>query len=154
MEILGVGWQEFIFILLIALIVLGPKDMQKAGRTLGRWLNQLVRSDGWKALQQTSRELRKLPTTLMKEANLEELQETKQAIREGMDFGMKRPSASSSDRKLYPSNEPENTIQPPSVNTNAQAAVPREASPRDGDESSVDDHAGSKDRGNESERHD
>jgi sec-independent protein translocase protein TatB len=119
MEILGVGWQELIFIFLIALIVLGPKDMQKAGRTIGRWLNQLVRSDGWKALQQTSRELRKLPTTLMREANLD-LQETEQAIRQGLDIDPKR-SASSTDLRRAPSNEPENTIRPPSTKPPSQA---------------------------------
>ena len=115
MEILGVGWQELIFIFLIALIVLGPKDMQKAGKTIGRWLNQLVRSDGWKALQQTSRELRKLPTALMREANLD-LQETEQAIRQGLDIDSKRYT----DWKRPPSNEPENTIRPPSTKPPSQ----------------------------------
>lgn len=71
MEILGIGASELIFILLIAIIVLGPKDMQKAGRTVGRWLNQLVRSDGWKVFQRTSAELRNLPRNLMREANME-----------------------------------------------------------------------------------
>jgi sec-independent protein translocase protein TatB len=71
MEILGVGAPELIFILLIAIIILGPKDMQKAGRTVGRWLNQLVRSDGWKVFQKTSAELRNLPRNLMREANME-----------------------------------------------------------------------------------
>lgn len=116
MDILGVGWQELIFIFLIALIVLGPKDMQKAGKTIGRWLNQMVRSDGWKALQQTSRELRKLPNTLMREANLEEFQETQQAIRQGLDLNPKRPASPSTNWRRTPSSEPENTIRPPSVN--------------------------------------
>jgi sec-independent protein translocase protein TatB len=71
MEILGIGASELIFILLIAIIVLGPKDMQKAGRTIGRWLNQLIRSDGWKVFQRTSAELRNLPRNLMREANME-----------------------------------------------------------------------------------
>ena len=38
MEILGIGPLELIFILLIALIVLGPGDMVKTGRTIGRFL--------------------------------------------------------------------------------------------------------------------
>jgi sec-independent protein translocase protein TatB len=71
MEIFGIGASELIFILLIAIIVLGPKDMEKAGRTIGRWLNQLVRSDGWKVFQKTSTELRNLPRNLMREANME-----------------------------------------------------------------------------------
>jgi sec-independent protein translocase protein TatB len=71
MEIFGIGAPELIFILLIAIIVLGPKDMQKAGRTIGRWLNQLIRSDSWKVFQRTSAELRNLPRNLMREANME-----------------------------------------------------------------------------------
>lgn len=71
MEIFGIGASELVFILLIAIIVLGPKDMQKAGRTIGRWLNQLVRSDSWKVFQRTSAELRNLPRNLMREANME-----------------------------------------------------------------------------------
>jgi sec-independent protein translocase protein TatB len=71
MEIFGIGTSELIFILIIAIIVLGPKDMQKAGRTIGRWLNQLIRSDSWKVFQRTSAELRNLPRNLMREANME-----------------------------------------------------------------------------------
>jgi sec-independent protein translocase protein TatB len=71
MEILGIGMSELIFIVIIALIVLGPKDMQKAGRTIGKWLRSIVTSDGWKVFQQTSRELRTLPNRLMREANEE-----------------------------------------------------------------------------------
>jgi Sec-independent protein translocase protein TatA len=71
MEILGIGMPELIFIVVIALIVLGPKDMQKAGKTIGKWMRDLVTSDGWKIFQQTSREIRTLPTKLMREANKE-----------------------------------------------------------------------------------
>lgn len=71
MEILGVGMSELVFIIIIALIVLGPKDMQKAGKTIGKWLRSIVTSDGWKIFQQTSRELRTLPNKLMRDANEE-----------------------------------------------------------------------------------
>jgi Sec-independent protein translocase protein TatA len=69
MEILGVGPSELIFILIIALIVLGPKDMRKAGKTLGKWMRDIVTSDGWKIFQQTSREIKTLPNRLMRDAN-------------------------------------------------------------------------------------
>jgi Sec-independent protein translocase protein TatA len=73
MEILGIGPLEFFFILLIALIVLGPNDMVKAGRTIGRFLNKLVKSPTWKTLQKATQEIKQIPTNLMKEANLEEV---------------------------------------------------------------------------------
>lgn len=69
MEILGVGMSELIFVIIIALLVLGPKDMQKAGKTIGKWLRNIITSDGWKVFQQTTRELRTLPNKLMREAN-------------------------------------------------------------------------------------
>lgn len=84
MEIFGVGASEFIFIILIAIIILGPKDMQKAGRTIGRFLNQLVRSDSWKIFQRTSNELRNLPRTLMREANME-IMEAEKELRRAID---------------------------------------------------------------------
>ncbi|MBL8099825.1 MAG: twin-arginine translocase TatA/TatE family subunit [Anaerolineales bacterium] len=71
MEILGIGINELIFILIIALLVLGPKDMQKTGKTIGRWLRDLTRSEGWKMFQQTSQEIRSLPTKLIRDANTE-----------------------------------------------------------------------------------
>lgn len=87
MEIFGIGASELLFILIIAIIVLGPRDMQKAGKTIGRWLNRLVRSDSWRALQRASQEVRRLPTHLMREANLdsEELREMDREIRRSID---------------------------------------------------------------------
>src|SRR6266542_146477 len=85
MEFLGIGPSELVFVVILAIIILGPKDMQKAGRNVGRWLNQLIRSDGWKALQRASREIRNLPTNLMREANMEELQDMGREIRQSID---------------------------------------------------------------------
>ncbi len=62
MEFLGVGPTEFLFIIIITLIVIGPKDMAKTGSTIGKWLNSIVQSDVWKVAQKTSKELRQLPT--------------------------------------------------------------------------------------------
>ena len=73
MEIIGIGPLELLFILIIALIILGPGDMVKAGRTLGRFLRQVVTSPEWRTVQKASRELKYLPNRLMREANLEDL---------------------------------------------------------------------------------
>jgi sec-independent protein translocase protein TatB len=117
MEILGIGASELIFILIIAIIVLGPKDMQKAGRTIGRWLNQLVRSDGWKVFQKTSTELRNLPRNLMREANAE-LQDVDKEIREIRQTidPRPRPPASSPSRQQPPSTQADPASPPPAVN--------------------------------------
>ncbi len=76
MEIFGIGPLELVFILLLVLIMLGPKDLQKTSKMLGRTLNKLVRSDTWKTITQTSKELRQLPTKLMREANLDEFKDS------------------------------------------------------------------------------
>jgi len=73
MEILGIGVPEFVFILLIALIVLGPKDMQKAGKTIGTWMRKVVMSSEWQSIRNASKKLKTLPNQLMREANLDDI---------------------------------------------------------------------------------
>ena len=46
--------------------------MVKAGKTVGRIMRKIVMSPTWKAVQQTSRDLRNLPNRLIREAGLEE----------------------------------------------------------------------------------
>ncbi len=104
MEIFGVGPSELVFIILIAIIILGPKDMQKAGRTIGRFLNQLVRSDGWKIFQRTSAEIRNLPRNLMRDANME-LQDMDKQIRQTIDPRSYPPVSNPSPSVRTPSNE-------------------------------------------------
>jgi Sec-independent protein translocase protein TatA len=71
MDILGIGIQEIFLIMVLALIILGPKDMVKTGRKIGAWLRQFVLSDEWRVMRQTGEELRDLPNKLMREANPE-----------------------------------------------------------------------------------
>lgn len=123
MEILGIGPSELFFIVVIALILLGPKDMQKAGRTLGKWLKQVVTSDGWKLFQQTSREIQNLPTRLMREASFDELNNELKDIQKDVSqsIGAAQKNlrasipASSADPKRPAVSEPENTILPSPV---------------------------------------
>jgi len=74
MDILGIGPLELFFIILIALIVLGPKDMVKAGRSIGRTMRKIVTSENWRTIQQASHEIRNIPTRLMREAGVEDAQ--------------------------------------------------------------------------------
>jgi Sec-independent protein translocase protein TatA len=113
MEFLGIGINELIFIFIIALIVLGPKDMQKAGKTIGKWMRDIVTSDGWKIFQQTSRELRSLPTRLMREAN-EELNQINESINDASIRSTPYPQpARSQTTTSTPGINPDNKITPP-----------------------------------------
>ena len=131
MEFLGIGPSELFFIILIAIIILGPKDMQKAGKTVGRWLNQFIRSDGYKALQRASREIRNLPTTLMREANIDEIQslgrDIQKDLRQSID-PRTMTSPVSTSRNVPPSNPPETSPQPDPSNdeTTQQTSTPDE----------------------------
>lgn len=73
MNILGVGPLEFFLILIIALIILGPNDMAKSGRTIGRFLRKAITSPEWRTLIQASREMRNLPNRMMREAGIEDI---------------------------------------------------------------------------------
>jgi sec-independent protein translocase protein TatB len=115
MEILGIGPSELLFIVVLALIILGPRDMQKAGRTLGKWLRQVVTSDGWKFFQQTSREIQTLPNRLMREAALEELKDMEKDFRQPLEPGSADDAsrrAGTSGGLTAPPTEAEPTILP------------------------------------------
>jgi len=80
MEILGVGIPELTFLVLLALILLGPKDMVKAGQTIGRSLRKFIMSPTWQAMRTTGKEIQQLPNKLMREAGLEELKEMEKEL--------------------------------------------------------------------------
>jgi Sec-independent protein translocase protein TatA len=81
MDFLGVGPLELIFVLIIALLIIGPKDIGKTARTIGKFLNRLYKSDEWRALTEASRTIRTLPNRLAREAELEELNDIKDSFK-------------------------------------------------------------------------
>ena len=79
MEILGIGPLELLFIILLALIIFGPKDLEKTGKSIGKGLTRLVKSDTWKTIRQASDKVRSLPNELMREAGIEEMKQSLEA---------------------------------------------------------------------------
>lgn len=75
MEFLGIGPLELFAIVLIAILIIGPKDLERTARTLGHTLNRIFQSDSYRAIQHMSQELRQLPNRLVEEAKLDELKE-------------------------------------------------------------------------------
>lgn len=73
MELLGVGPLELIFIFFIIILVLGPDEIVKVGKTIGQFVRKINTSEDWKALKRLTREIRTLPNRLAREAELEEL---------------------------------------------------------------------------------
>jgi len=74
MEFLGIGPLELLVVVLIAIVVIGPRDIGNTARSIGRMLNRLYKSEAWKTLLAASTEVRNLPTRLAREAELEELE--------------------------------------------------------------------------------
>ena len=81
MDILGIGIPEIIFILIIMLIVMGPNDMVKMGRTIGKLVRRVMLSDTWQAIRKTSQELREIPTRFVREAGLDELEQIQKELK-------------------------------------------------------------------------
>jgi Sec-independent protein translocase protein TatA len=83
MELFNIGPLEFILIILFAVVFVGPERMVKGAYSLGRWINKFVRSPMWKEIMSTSRDIRELPTKIVRESGLEEsLNEIKQTSQE------------------------------------------------------------------------
>jgi sec-independent protein translocase protein TatB len=75
MDIFGIGPLEIALVILVAMIFLGPKDMVKTGRTMGRWLRKIAMSPEWRAVRMITHEITTTPTRLMREAGLEEIEQ-------------------------------------------------------------------------------
>ena len=83
MQIFGVGPLELLLILVLALVIMGPQDMVGTARKLGGWIYRVVRSPTWRAIINTSQDLRDLPNKIVREAGLEDaIKEIKQTANE------------------------------------------------------------------------
>jgi Sec-independent protein translocase protein TatA len=126
MDILGIGPLELLFILIIALIILGPKDMVKAGGTIGKFLRQIVTSPTWHAVTKTSTELRNLPNKLIRDAGLEEdLKQIQDATKNAV------PPSLNQDLSKW-QEDINNWTTPPSIGTPpGDSTLPEDASTQD-----------------------
>jgi hypothetical protein len=86
MEILGIGPLEVLFILVIALLILGPSDMAKAGRSAGEFIGRFMHSPTWHALQRMWSEIRNLPNTLAEQAGSNEIREIRDTLKDSTTF--------------------------------------------------------------------
>ena len=60
-----IGWDEMLFTAIIAIVVIGPKDLPRALRTAGRWMAKIRRVSG---------HFRSGIETMIREAELEEME--------------------------------------------------------------------------------
>jgi len=60
-----IGWDEMLFTVIVAIVVIGPKDMPRALRTAGRWIGKVRRVSG---------HFRAGIETMIREAELEDME--------------------------------------------------------------------------------
>lgn len=72
MTILNIGPVEFILVLVLMFILLGPEGMIKTARQIGVWIRKTVQSPMWAEIMGYSREIRELPTKIVRETGLDE----------------------------------------------------------------------------------
>ncbi len=82
MELLGVGPLELIFIILIVILVVGPRHISNTARSIGKFLNRLYKSEEWQSLNKASRTLRTLPQRLAREAELEGIDSIRNSLKD------------------------------------------------------------------------
>jgi len=83
MNIFGIGPLEIVFVLIIGILVLGPDGMISAGRKMGKFMRSIIKSNSWQNIRKGVSEIQYLPQRLMREAELEELNELRMLTKEG-----------------------------------------------------------------------
>ncbi|MEE4195371.1 MAG: twin-arginine translocase TatA/TatE family subunit [Anaerolineae bacterium] len=72
MKIFNFGIPEFLVLLVLMIVVLGPERMIEGARSLGRTVYKITHSEVWSSIWQTSREIRSMPKKIVEETGLEE----------------------------------------------------------------------------------
>jgi len=80
MEILGLGLGEWFFVLVILFVVMGPREMVNLSRRIALGVQKIRRSELWRSIKETERELAQVPQELIKETGLKALEEERRSI--------------------------------------------------------------------------
>jgi Sec-independent protein translocase protein TatA len=71
MELFNVGILEFLFVIVLAFIVLGPKKAIKIAGEVGAWIRDFLNSPMWKDIMKTSRDIRDIPRKITDDAEIQ-----------------------------------------------------------------------------------
>lgn len=71
---LDIGWSEMAVIALLALVIIGPKDLPRVMRTMGKWAHKA---------RSISREFQSGIDEMVREADMEDARKTMQSVRSG-----------------------------------------------------------------------
>lgn len=84
LSFLGIGPLELLALLVLVLILFNPRDIANGAKNVGRFINRVTRSNNFKLIQQTSREIQEenLPARLAQEAELDDLKKTGETLKQ------------------------------------------------------------------------
>jgi Sec-independent protein translocase protein TatA len=72
MDIFGIGFPELLLIFVIALIVLGPRNMVSTSKQISDAVRKFITSDTWKSVINSSHEIRDFQEGIIKDTGLSE----------------------------------------------------------------------------------
>jgi Sec-independent protein translocase protein TatA len=111
LDILGIGLPEIVFILLLIVIIFGPKDLEKMAKTIGSGLARFFRSDTFRNL----RRLGELPAEFARKAGLDEFRATVNSKKISNPINPPAIQVQSRTSPLPEETESENRIDPPDL---------------------------------------
>jgi Sec-independent protein translocase protein TatA len=119
MELFNIGAPEFLFIVLLVFIVLGPKRAVDMAGQVGRWVRDLVKSPFWRDIVSTSKDIKDIPRKIMDEAEIQntidEIERSTKGINQELnDIGESNKGAARPelfedpyDHRIYPGDNPQ-----------------------------------------------
>jgi Sec-independent protein translocase protein TatA len=78
MNIFGIGFPELLLIFVIALIVLGPRNMVSTSRQLSKAIRKFITSNTWKSIINSTQEIRDMQDKIINDTGLPETLKTLQ----------------------------------------------------------------------------
>ena len=104
-----IGWDEMLFTAIVAIVVIGPKDLPRALRTAGRWIAKVRRVSG---------HFRSGIETMIREAELEDME--KQWREQNAAIMAQHPHPASAEAGMVGPDPGTGTLPPPPVATEAE----------------------------------
>jgi Sec-independent protein translocase protein TatA len=78
MNIFGIGFPELLLIFIIALIVLGPRNMVSTSQQLSRAIRKFISSNTWRSIINSTQEIRDIQDKIINDTGLPETLKTLQ----------------------------------------------------------------------------
>ena len=80
MRIFNVGIREVILLLVIMLLVFGPRQMQENARNLAKWIRKLVRSETWRTFLGLVDDVNTIKEEVIRESGIREVQDSLRGV--------------------------------------------------------------------------